>query len=211
MDNKLILNKLRSVIPNPVSELDFADNFQLLIAVILSAQCTDKRVNIVTKDLFSKWGTPELLASAPIGEVEKVIKSCGFYHNKSKNIIECSRQIVEIFGGQVPSDLQSLMSLSGVGRKTANVVLAVAFGSPAIPVDTHVYRVSRRLGLSKSENVGGVEVDLMTAFDKKDWSELHHLLLLFGRYYCTARNPKCAGCVLKNICKNKGDSGNVDG
>ncbi len=206
MDNKYVLNGLRSVIKNPVSELDFADNFQLLIAVILSAQCTDKRVNIVTKELFKRWGTPDLLASANIEEVEKVIKPCGFYHNKSKNIIECSRQIVERFGGQVPSDLKSLMSLSGVGRKTANVVLAVAFNTPAIPVDTHVYRVSRRLGLSSADNVRDVENDLMASFDKSDWAELHHLILLFGRYYCTARNPKCTDCVFGKICKYKGDN-----
>lgn len=205
MDNKYVLNSLRSVIKNPVSELDFADNFQLLIAVILSAQCTDKRVNIVTKELFKRWGTPNLLASADVEEVESVIKPCGFYHNKSKNIIECSRQIVERFGGQVPSDLKSLMSLSGVGRKTANVVLAVAFNTPAIPVDTHVYRVSRRLGLSDAENVCDVENDLMASFDRSDWAELHHLILLFGRYYCTARNPKCTDCVFGKNCKYKGD------
>lgn len=211
MDKEKLLTKLRSIIKNPVSELEYNDSFQLLIAVILSAQCTDKRVNTVTKELFLKWGTAELLAKAPLEEVERVIKPCGFYHNKSKNIIECSRQIVERYDGQVPSDLKALMSLSGVGRKTANVVLAVAFNTPAIPVDTHVYRVSRRLGLSQAQNVRDVENDLMSSFDKKDWSELHHLILLFGRYYCTARNPKCDGCVLSEICKYKGGQKHVDG
>lgn len=211
MDNMKIINKLRAIIKNPISELEYADEFQLLVAVILSAQCTDKRVNIVTKELFRRWGTPMLLASAPINEVEDVIKPCGFYHNKSKNIIECSRQIIEKHNGQVPSELSELVSLSGVGRKTANVVLAVAFGRPAIPVDTHVFRVSRRLGLSESDNVKGVEKDLMMKFDEKDWSELHHLILLFGRYYCTARKPKCDNCVLKEICKYKGGNLYVDG
>lgn len=211
MDNVKLLDKLRSVVKNPVSELEFSDPFQLLIAVILSAQCTDKRVNIVTKKLFHKWGTPQLLASASLNEVEEVIKPCGFYHNKGKNIIECSRQIVETYNGQVPSDLESLMALSGVGRKTANVVLAVAFNKPALPVDTHVYRVAHRLGLSNAQNVTDVELDLMKLFDEDNWIELHHLFLLFGRYHCTARNPKCKDCVLKEMCKYKGDENNVDG
>lgn len=211
MNNNVLIEKLKGIIPNPKSELVFDNSFQLLIAVILSAQCTDKRVNMVTKQLFAKWDTPYKLAKAPIDEVEQVIKPCGFYHNKSRNIISCARDIVEKFGGQVPCDRESLQSLSGVGRKTANVVLAVCYAQPAIAVDTHVYRVARRLGLSDKNNVRGVEDDLMAAFETEDWGLVHHLMLLFGRYHCTARNPHCTGCVLKDFCKYKGGNNNVDG
>lgn len=205
MDKKeFIKDTLRKIIPNPKSELEYSSNFQLLIAVILSAQCTDKRVNMVTKTLFAKWGTPQKLAKAKLEEVEEVIKPCGFYHNKSKNIIACSSELVERHDGQVPSNLKDLVALSGVGRKTANVIMAVAFQKPAMPVDTHVYRVSKRLGLSNGKNVREVENDLMSHFDSDDWSELHHLILLYGRYYCTARNPKCGECAFKEFCTYKG-------
>lgn len=204
MDKEKLLEKLRTIIKNPKSELEYENNFQLLISVILSAQCTDRRVNIVSKELFARWDTPQKLASADIMEVEKVIKPCGFYHNKSRNIIDCSRQIVDEYNGQVPCEMDALSNLKGVGRKTASVVLAVGFGQPAMPVDTHVFRVSRRLGLSEANNVRGVEEDLAEMFDRNDWSEVHHLILLFGRYYCTARNPHCEGCVLQEFCKYKG-------
>lgn len=204
MDKEKLLEKLRTIIKNPKSELEYENNFQLLISVILSAQCTDKRVNIVSKELFARWDTPQKLASADITEVEKVIKPCGFYHNKSRNIIDCSRQIVDEYNGQVPCEMDALSNLKGVGRKTASVVLAVGFGQPAMPVDTHVFRVSRRLGLSEANNVRGVEDDLTEMFDRNDWNEVHHLILLFGRYYCTARNPHCEGCVLGEFCKYKG-------
>ena len=204
MDKEKLLDYLRTIIPTPECELDFADNFQLLIAVILSAQCTDKRVNIVTKDLFAKWDSQQKLANASIEDVEAVVKPCGFYHNKSRNIINCSKEIVQRFGGQVPNSREGLESLSGVGRKTANVVLTVGFGVPEIPVDTHVFRVAHRLGLSESNSVRRVEDDLTKLFESKDWNEVHHLLLLFGRYFCTARNPKCSECGLKEICKYRG-------
>lgn len=204
MDKEKLLEKLRTIIKNPKSELEYENNFQLLISVILSAQCTDRRVNIVSKELFARWDTPQKLASADIMEVEKVIKPCGFYHNKSRNIIDCSRQIVDEYNGQVPCEMDALSNLKGVGRKTASVVLAVGFGQPAMPVDTHIFRVSRRLGLSEANNVRGVEEDLAEMFDRNDWSEVHHLILLFGRYYCTARNPHCEGCVLQEFCKYKG-------
>ena len=202
--NDFVVNNLREIIQDPRSELEYSSEFQLLIAVMLSAQCTDKRVNMVTKDLFKRWGTPEKLANAKLEDVEIVVKPCGFYHNKSKNIIACSKELVEEYNGVVPNELDKLQSLSGVGRKTANVVLAVAFNKPAIAVDTHVYRVSKRLGLSNGKDVMQVEEDLMRQFPEKDWAELHHLILLFGRYYCTARNPKCANCVLKEICTHRG-------
>ena len=196
-----IILKLRELIANPVCELDFRNNYELLIAVILSAQCTDKRVNIVTKELFSKYDTPQKLAEANIHDVEGIIKSCGFYKNKSQNIIQASIGLVERFNGQVPDKLEDLISLAGVGRKTANVVRAVGFKIPAMPVDTHVFRVSNRLGLAKAKDVNTCEKQLMKNIDKSDWIDVHHLLILFGRYYCKAISPKCDECPLSNKCK----------
>ena len=196
-----IIVKLRGIISNPVCELDFKNNYELLIAVVLSAQCTDKRVNIVTKELFSKYDTPQKLANANIEDVERIIKSCGFYKNKSQNIIQASKDIVERFDGQVPSELDELISLAGVGRKTANVVRAVGFKIPAMPVDTHVFRVSNRLGLARAKDVNTCEKQLMKNIDKSDWIDVHHLLILFGRYYCKAISPKCAECPLSDKCK----------
>ena len=198
--NYEIINTLRNIITEPICELDFSNNFELLIAVILSAQCTDKRVNMVTKELFKVYDTPEKLASAKLKDVEKIIKPCGFYNNKSKNIIECSKQLVQSFGGQVPSDMDELMSLKGVGRKTANVVRAVGYKIPALAVDTHVFRVSNRLGLANSDNVNMVERQLMDNIPKSDWIDVHHMLILFGRYYCKAISPKCEACPLKKYC-----------
>ena len=198
--NDQIISILRKVITEPVCELNFRNNFELLIAVILSAQCTDKRVNLVTKELFQKYNTPNKLANANIKDIEKIIYPCGFYKNKSKNIIECSKQLVEKFAGEVPSDMDELTSLSGVGRKTANVVRAVGFKIPALAVDTHVFRVSNRLGLANSDKVEIVENQLMNNLDKSDWIDVHHMLILFGRYYCKAISPKCNNCPLKEFC-----------
>lgn len=195
-----IYNILKDLIKEPKSELKYNNNFELIIAVLLSAQCTDKRVNLVTPKLFEKYGTCYDLANANIDEVEDIIKPCGFYHNKAKNIIELSKKLVDNFNGEVPSTLEELITLNGVGRKTANVVLAVAFNKPAIAVDTHVHRVSNRLGLSKSQDVYKIEQDLMKLFNKEDWAEAHHLLLLFGRYYCKSQNPMCGECKLKEYC-----------
>ncbi len=203
-----VYNKLRKLIPNAKSELKYNTPFELLVAVILSAQCTDKRVNQVTEHLFKVANTPEQFASMGIGELEPLIHSCGFYHNKAKNIINCSKQIVEQYGGQVPDNYDDLVSLSGVGSKTANVMLAVGFGKPGLAVDTHVYRVSNRLGLSNAPTPIAVERQLKQLFDTDKWSEVHHLLLLFGRYYCTSRSPKCEGCYFRDKCTYFNKKGN---
>ena len=201
MKPEQIYDILDKKFPNASSELNFSSNFELLVCVILSAQCTDKRVNEVTKTLFKKYNTPNQFASLKQEELEKLIYSCGFYHNKAKNIIACSKQLVEKYNGEVPNDLNALQTLSGVGRKTANVVYSVAFGGDAIAVDTHVFRTSNRLGLSNSNNVLDCEKDLMKALPKNLWSKMHYLLVLFGRYNCKSQNPKCDTCEFKHICK----------
>lgn len=196
-----VLSKLREIIPNPICELNFKNTFELLIAVILSAQCTDKRVNMVTKELFKQYRTPQELAKAKTEDIEKIIMPCGFFKNKTKNIIEASKQIIERFKGQVPVEMSDLISLPGVGRKTANVVRAVGFKIPAIAVDTHVFRVSNRLGLANTKDVGICEKQLMQNIDESDWIDAHHLILLFGRYYCKAISPSCSNCPFVNDCK----------
>lgn len=200
-DKLSVFDILDKLIPEPKSELEYSNEFELLVAVMLSAQCTDKRVNIITRELFKVYKTPEDFANLSIEELEKYIKSCNYYHNKAKNIITASRQIVENFGGKVPTSHEDLITLAGVGNKTANVVQAVAFGHQALPVDTHILRVSNRLGFVDTKNPNICERELKAMFDGLDYGKLHHLMLLFGRYYCTARNPKCDGCVLKDKCK----------
>ena len=167
---------------------------------MLSAQCTDKRVNIITKELFKKYKTPNDFACLSLETLEQEIKSCNYYHNKAKNIISASKKIVENFGGQVPDNYDDLISLPGVGNKTANVMLVVGFDKSALPVDTHVLRVSNRLGLVNTNNPTICENMLKEYFEKSDYGVVHHLLLLFGRYYCVARNPKCEKCILKDLC-----------
>lgn len=196
-----IYDILQAKFPNAESELEFNSNFELLVAVILSAQCTDKRVNQVTKEMFKKFNSPKDFAYMKQADLEKMIFSCGFYHNKAKNIINCSKQIVENFNGEVPSNLLDLQSLAGVGRKTANLVYALAFGGDAIAVDTHVFRVSNRLGLSNSKNVLDCEKDLMKNLPKNMWSKMHFLLVLFGRYQCKSQRPLCENCEFKSFCK----------
>lgn len=192
--------------PNAVCELEYNSIYELLVAVILSAQCTDKRVNVVTKKLFAVVNTPEQMAEIDIEQLEKMIYSCGFYHNKAKNIIACSKDIVERFGGKVPSNIDDLMSLAGVGRKTANVVYAVGYGGNAIAVDTHVLRLSNRLGFVDSDNPLVAEKALMNAVPQENWSHLHHLLIHHGRYVCSSQKPKCDECLIKKYCKYiKGD------
>lgn len=198
---KLIKDYLFELIKEPKSELEYFDNFSLLVAVILSAQCTDKRVNIVTKELFKKYKTPYDFSSLKQEELEKEIHSCGFYRNKAKNIINASKTICENYNGVVPENFDDLLKLSGVGRKTANVMLSLAFKKDAFAVDTHILRIANRLDLTKSKNPDIVERDLTKIFNKSDWSNMHYLIVLFGRYYCMARNPKCSTCKLKNICK----------
>ncbi len=182
-------------------ELEFNNNYELIVAVILSARCTDKRVNIITKDLFKKYPTVESLAEADVNELEKAIYSCGFYKNKSKNLIGMAKDVVNKFSGVVPSEFEDLTSLSGVGRKTANVVMAVGFSKQAIAVDTHVFRVSNRLGIVNANTPYDCEMALQKAVDKDKWSTFYHFLVLFGRYTCKSQNPNCNGCELKEHCK----------
>ncbi len=197
-----IVKALRGLIPEPKSELNFSNNLELLIAVMLSAQCTDKRVNIITDKLFQKYHTAEDYAKASYEELAEDIKSCNYYQNKAKNIVNACKMLIEKFGGEVPSSHSDLVSLPGVGNKTANVVQAVGFSIPAFAVDTHILRVSNRLGLAKTDSPDKCEEKLKSIFKKEQWGDIHHLMLLFGRYYCLARNPKCENCVLKNVCIN---------
>lgn len=195
-----IVDRLRTLITEPKSELNFTNNLELLIAVMLSAQCTDKRVNIITEKLFKKFTTAKDYAGLSYDELAEEIKSCNYYQNKAKNIVETAKILVEKFNGDVPCSHEDLVSLPGVGNKTANVVQAVGFGIPAFAVDTHILRVSNRLGLVETDSPDKCEEKLKLLFNKEDWGEIHHLILLFGRYYCTARNPKCETCVLRDFC-----------
>lgn len=192
---------LKKAYPQAETELNFNSAFELMIAVILSAQCTDKRVNIVTKELFKKYNTPEDFAQIEIDELERLIYSCGFYKNKAKNIIAASKMILQDFNGQVPENLEDLIKLNGVGRKTANVICSVYFKGDAIAVDTHVFRLSRRLALSLGNSPLKVEKDLMELIDKDKWSKFHHLLIHHGRKVCRSAKPNCGECCLKSICE----------
>ena len=198
---KYILDTLKKEYPEAKCELEYRNNFELLIAVSLSAQTTDKRVNVVTKDLFKKYDDPYKLKDADYEEVKEIIKSLGLSSSKARNIIDISKKLVEDYKGKVPSTREELMLLPGVGRKTSNVVLSVGFDIPAIAVDTHVKRVSNRLGLSESDDVLKIEEDLMKLFDEKDYYSVHHSLIFFGRYLCKAKNPDCNNCRLKDKCK----------
>ena len=175
--------------------------WQLLIATILSAQCTDARVNIVTADLFQKYDTLEKFANADLKELEQDIKPTGFYHNKAKNIIACTRDLLYRFGGEVPRSLEDLTSLAGVGRKTANVIRGNIYHDPSVVVDTHVKRISRRLGLTKNEDPEKIETDLMKELPKDHWILYNIQIITFGRSICTARSPKCEQCFLQKYCK----------
>ena len=200
MDKNFILIGLDMMVKNPKCELEFKTPFQLLVAVILSAQCTDKRVNQVTAELFKTCSTPEDFVKLSQEELEAKIHSCGFYHNKAKAIKSASCDIIDKFGGEVPCNFEDLTSLAGVGRKTANVVLAVAFGKDAIAVDTHVLRVSNRLGIVKTQDPTKCEMKLREVFPKNVWSKLHYQLVLFGRYTCKAIRPQCEKCVFNREC-----------
>lgn len=203
MDNKRaqkILDELKKMHPDAGCELNYGTPFELLVAVILSAQCTDKRVNEVTKDLFKKYNTPEQYATITPAELEPLIHSCGFFHNKAVNIIGAAKGIVDRFGGEVPKTMAELTSLPGVGRKTASVVMTVAFDEPAMPVDTHVFRVSGRLGLSHGKNPEQVEKDLKDLYPPSDWNIVHHTLIFHGRYICKALRPNCSECTLTEYC-----------
>jgi endonuclease-3 len=191
-----IFSILRKEYPDPKPALNYKTPFQLLIATILSAQCTDARVNIVTKDLFKKYKRPEDYVNILQEELEKDIRSTGFYKQKTKSIKQCSTELIEKYNGKVPADFEKLNALPGVGRKTASVVAGNAFGIPAIAVDTHVKRLSNRLGFIKSEDPDKIEMKLKELLPQKDWINTSHWLMSHGRKICIARRPKCLQCVL---------------
>lgn len=186
-----------------VCYLNHETPWQLLIAVMLSAQCTDARVNIVTRDLFVKYDSLEKFANADLKELEQDIHSTGFYHNKAKNIISCAKDLLEKHGGEVPRTLEELTALAGVGRKTANVIRGNIYNDPSIVVDTHVKRISNRLGFTKNEDPVKIEMDLMKVLPKDHWILYNIQIITFGRNICTARNPKCGECFLNDMCKSR--------
>ncbi len=197
-----IMIALDKLFPNAKAELNFINHYELIIAVILSAQTTDVQVNLVTKNLFAKYPTFQALSKANLADVEKIIKTIGLYRNKAKYIIANAKIVTDKYDGILPNDRKILESLPGVGRKTANVVLANAFNVPTLAVDTHVYRVSIRLGLaSKNDNVYQTEQKLYKIFPQDKWIKLHHQLIFFGRYICLARSPKCFSCPLFDVCQ----------
>lgn len=200
-NTEIILEKLNLMYPDADTELEFNSNYQLLVAVMLSAQCTDKRVNVVTRELFKEYGTPEKMITLSQEELEKKIFSCGFYKNKAKNILATSNILVNEFNGEVPENWEILQTLPGVGRKTANVVCAVAFNIPAIAVDTHVFRVANRIGLANAKDELHTELQLQKAIKKEMWLKAHHLIIWHGRRCCDARKPKCEECLINTECK----------
>ena len=201
MNEREILCELEKLYPQAAPALHFNSTYELLVAVILSAQCTDERVNKVTAELFKEYNTPQKMLTLSQQELEKRIFSCGFYRNKAAHILSASRDIIEKFGGQVPADHAALKTLAGVGQKTANVVYAVAFGGDAIAVDTHVFRVSNRLGLAHATTPEKTELQLNAAIPKDMWSRAHHWLIFHGRRVCHPQRPNCANCTLKTWCE----------
>jgi endonuclease-3 len=199
-NRKIVLATLESLYGLEKCGLIFSTPFELLIATILSAQCTDVRVNIVTGDLFKDYQTPEAVLALGEKALQEKIKSCGLSKTKAKNIILTCDRLLSEYGGEVPQSMAELMSLPGVGRKTANVVMSNAFDIPAIAVDTHVFRVSKRIGLAQGDTVLEVEKELMKNVPREKWSQAHHWLIWHGRRCCTARNPKCTECQLRGIC-----------
>ncbi len=196
-----ILKELTRLYPDARPALKFNSPYELLVAVILSAQCTDERVNKVTAVLFEKYNTPSAMLTLSKEQLEKYIYSCGFYHAKAAHILSASADIVRKFGGEVPRDFEMLKTLAGVGQKTANVVWAVAFGGDAIAVDTHVFRVSNRLGLAHADTPLKCEKQLKQAIPKSQWADMHHRLIYHGRQVCHSRKPDCANCTLGGECE----------
>jgi endonuclease-3 len=202
---KKVVAALRKEYPDAVCALVHRSPFELLVATILSAQCTDERVNMVTPALFKKYSGPAAFAAAPLPAIEKAIQSTGFFRNKAKSIKACSQALIEHHGGEVPEDLESLVELAGVGRKTANVVLGVAYGkATGVVVDTHVGRLSRRLGLTENTDPVKVEADLMQLLPKKEWIDFSHRMIYHGRQVCIARRPRCEACVMQSFCPKIG-------
>lgn len=201
MNIQEILTELERLYPDAKPALIFGSPYELLVAVILSAQCTDERVNRVTAELFRTHNTPETMLQLSQEELERRIYSCGFYRNKAAHILSASRDILLKYGGQVPSSLEELETLAGVGRKTANVVYSVAFGGDAIAVDTHVFRVSNRLGIAEGKTPAQVEEGLMRVIPREKWSKAHHWLIFHGRRVCHSQRPSCETCTLAKWCK----------
>ena len=199
-DKKLALAELQRLYPDAKPALHYTTTYELLVAVVLSAQCTDERVNKVTEVLFKEHSTPETMLTLTQKQLEEYIFSCGFYRMKAQHILSASKDILEKFGGEVPSTVEDLMSLAGVGKKTANVVYSVAFGGAAIAVDTHVFRVSNRLGLAKGNTPEKVEEDLCKAIPKSNWGKAHHWLIYHGRRVCHSQRPACETCTLSHLC-----------
>ncbi|MCX8130018.1 MAG: endonuclease III [Clostridia bacterium] len=206
MDNKKKVREIIKVFDRLYSDaecsLEYKDPLQLLIATQLAAQCTDARVNIVTKTLFQKYKNVYDFANADLEELEMEIKSTGFYHNKARNIKNCCKMLIEKYGGEVPANMEDLLNLPGVGRKTANLVLGDIFGIPGIVVDTHAKRLTNRIGLTKNTDPEKIEYDLMEIVKPKDWSKFCHQLVYHGRAICDARKPKCNECEIKNFCNS---------
>lgn len=201
-DIRRILDTLKEMFPDAHCELNHSNPFELLIAVVLSAQCTDKKVNQVTQKLFKKYKTPWDYLAVPVEELEEDIKQIGLYRSKAKNIQKLCHTLVTDYQGELPQEHENLVKLAGVGRKTANVVVSNAFGVPAIAVDTHVERVSKRLGICRwKDSVLEVENTLMKKVPKEEWTMTHHRLIFFGRYHCKAQNPSCEVCPLNDLCR----------
>ncbi len=200
-DVEKIIQILKETYPDAKCSLDFTSPFEMMVSVMLSAQCTDERVNKTTPDLFNKYNTPEKMAQISQSELEKIIHPCGFYKNKAKNIIAASKMLIEKYNGIVPNSIEELIKLPGVGRKSANVIMLEAFNDPSgIAVDTHAKRISNRLGFSKESEPEKIEQDLLKLFEKKYWYDVNHLLVWHGRGYCDARKPNCDECTINKYC-----------
>ena len=197
---KQIAERLHRAISIAKVELNYRSPWELLVATILSAQCTDQRVNQVTPGLFKRYATPRAMAKATVGDLEELIRSMGFYKNKAKNLIGCAHAVVTRFGGEVPDTMEELTSIPGVGRKTANVLLGSVFGKPGVVVDTHVKRVANRLSMTRSSNPEQIERDLQSVFPDVLWTGVSQRLLLHGRYICLARKPRCPVCPIHDVC-----------
>ena len=201
MKTEKIIKKLKKMYPDATCSLNFSTPFEIIIAVMLSAQCTDERVNKVTPILFEKYNKPEDFANINREELENLIRPCGFYKIKAQNIIECSKRIIDVYKGKVPDNMDDLITLAGIGRKCANVIMLEAFNNPiGIAVDTHAKRISNRLGLSNENIPEKIEQDLLKIIPKKYYKDVNHLLVWHGRKCCTARNPKCNICQINELC-----------
>jgi endonuclease III len=198
---RAIFERLRAKNPHPTTELEYTTPFELLVAVILSAQATDKSVNLATRRLYPVANTPEAIAALGVEGISPYVKSIGLWQNKAKNVVATCRALLERHGGEVPADRAALEALPGVGRKTANVILNTAFGQPTLAVDTHVFRVANRTGLTRADDVRGVEDGLLAVIPQEFMRDAHHWLILHGRYVCAARNPDCAHCVIADLCE----------